>query len=104
MAQKKTYENYEEITVSCTCGNTFKTKSTYSKSPTRTLKIEICGVCHPYYSGTQKTVDPDRRIDTFYQKYQKAAVKPAAAPVEQQPAVAKKATAAKKSKKDETKE
>ncbi len=77
---KDIHGNYNDITVSCTCGNTFTTKSTYSKS--KTLKIEICGVCHPYYSGTQKTVDPDRRIDTFYNKYSKAAGQKASAQVE----------------------
>ncbi len=69
---KNIHGNYNTIAVICTCGNTFETKSTYSKN--NVLKVEVCGLCHPFYSGTQKMMDTDRRIDTFYKKYSKSAV------------------------------
>ena len=67
--QESIHPHYPEIKVSCTCGNTFTTRSTYKKSAE--LKLEICGSCHPFYTGKQKTIDTDRRIDKFYGKYGK---------------------------------
>lgn len=64
------HPNYNEINVVCSCGNTFKTRSTISKPD---LKIEVCSECHPYYTGTQKIVDTAGRIDKFRQKYGKKA-------------------------------
>jgi large subunit ribosomal protein L31 len=60
------HPNYQEITVTCSCGNTFKTKSAMSKP---TLHVEVCSECHPFYTGTQKIVDTAGRIDKFRQKY-----------------------------------
>ena len=64
------HPNYQEITVTCSCGNSFKTKSAMSKQE---LKVEVCSECHPFYTGTQKIVDTAGRIDKFRQKYGKAA-------------------------------
>jgi large subunit ribosomal protein L31 len=60
---------YKEIQVLCTCEHTFVTRSTYAKS--QVLKTEICGMCHPFYTGQKKSMDTDKRIDTFYGKYAK---------------------------------
>ena len=60
------HPNYHEITVTCSCGNSFKTQSAISKPE---LKIEVCSECHPFYTGTQKIVDTAGRIDKFRQKY-----------------------------------
>ena len=60
------HPNYQEITVTCSCGNSFKTKSTMSK---QALSVEVCSECHPFYTGTQKIVDTAGRIDKFRQKY-----------------------------------
>lgn len=60
------HPNYQEITVACSCGNTFKTKSSMGKPE---LKVEVCSECHPFYTGTQKIVDTAGRIDKFRQKY-----------------------------------
>lgn len=60
------HPNYQEISVTCSCGNSFKTMSAMSKSE---LKIEVCSECHPFYTGTQKIVDTAGRIDKFRQKY-----------------------------------
>lgn len=60
------HPNYHEITVTCSCGNSFKTRSSMPKD---TLGIEVCSECHPFYTGTQKIVDTAGRIDKFRQKY-----------------------------------
>ena len=56
---------YGEITVSCSCGNSFKTQSTMKKD----LSLEVCSACHPFYTGKQKLVDTAGRVDKFRQKY-----------------------------------
>ncbi len=58
---------YNEITVTCSCGNVFKTRSTASKD----LHLEVCSACHPFYTGKQKIVDTAGRIDKFRRKYGK---------------------------------
>ncbi|MDD5180871.1 MAG: 50S ribosomal protein L31 [Gallionellaceae bacterium] len=68
------HPQYNEITVNCSCGNTFKTKSTMGKP----LHVEVCSECHPFYTGTQKIVDTAGRIEKFNQKYNKPGVKAAA--------------------------
>ena len=60
------HPDYQEITVTCSCGNSFKTKSAMTK---QTLNVEVCSECHPFYTGTQKIVDTAGRIDKFRQKY-----------------------------------
>ena len=60
------HPNYQEITVTCSCGNSFKTKSVMGKPA---LNIEVCSECHPFYTGTQKIMDTAGRIDKFRQKY-----------------------------------
>lgn len=56
---------YNEITVNCSCGHSFKTRSTMGKS----LHIEVCSQCHPFYTGKQKIVDTAGRVEKFRQKY-----------------------------------
>lgn len=59
------HPRYEEITVSCSCGSSFKTRSTMGKD----LSLEVCSACHPFYTGKQKLVDTAGRVDKFRQKY-----------------------------------
>ncbi len=56
---------YNEITVNCSCGNSFKTRSTLSED----LQVEVCSSCHPFYTGKQKIVDSGGRVDKFRRKY-----------------------------------
>jgi large subunit ribosomal protein L31 len=56
---------YNEITVKCSCGNTFTTRSTLNKE----LSLDVCSACHPFYTGKQKIVDSGGRVDKFRQKY-----------------------------------
>ena len=57
---------YYEVTVTCACGNTFKTRSTK-----KDLKVEICSNCHPFFTGRQKLVDTEGRVDRFQKKYKR---------------------------------
>lgn len=59
------HPNYEEITVSCACGHSFKTRSTLGQE----LHIEICSECHPFFTGKQKLVDTAGRVDRFNRRY-----------------------------------
>ncbi len=69
----KAHPEYKEITVTCSCGNTFTTRSTLG----RPLQIEVCSSCHPFYTGKQKILDTAGRVEKFRQKY---AAKPKPAP------------------------
>lgn len=62
------HPNYNQVKVTCSCGNEFTTGSTIGKSE---LSIEICSSCHPFYTGTQKMMDTAGRVDRFHQKYGK---------------------------------
>jgi large subunit ribosomal protein L31 len=59
------HPDYREITVTCTCGNSFKTRSTLTED----LNVEVCSSCHPFYTGKQKIVDTAGRVDKFRKKY-----------------------------------
>ena len=65
------HPEYGEITVSCSCGNTFKTRSTVGKD----LQVDVCSNCHPFYTGKQKMVDTAGRVDKFRKKYAAAAAR-----------------------------
>ena len=56
---------YDDITVTCSCGNSFQTRSTVGKD----LTIEVCSQCHPFYTGKQKMLDSGGRVDRFRRKY-----------------------------------
>lgn len=52
---------YNEVNVTCACGNKFKTRSTHKGD----LRVEICSNCHPFFTGKQKLVDTEGRVDRF---------------------------------------
>ena len=58
------HPDYVECTVTCSCGNTFKTHSTKPE-----IRIEICNECHPFYTGQQKAAAARGRIEKFNKKY-----------------------------------
>jgi large subunit ribosomal protein L31 len=63
------HPEYQQITVTCTCGNTFPTRSTIGHD----LQVEVCSNCHPFYTGKQKIVDTGGRVDKFRKRYATAA-------------------------------
>ena len=59
------HPNYHlDAQVVCVCGNTFQTGSTL-----KDIKIDICSECHPFYTGKQKLVDTEGRVEKFKKKY-----------------------------------
>lgn len=65
--KEKIHPNYTEVTVSCSCGNTFKTRSTAG----RDIHLDICSACHPFFTGQQKMIDTAGRVERFRRKYAK---------------------------------
>lgn len=59
------HPSYSDITVTCSCGNHFTTRSTIGKD----LQIEVCSKCHPFYTGQQKIVDSAGQVDKFRRRY-----------------------------------
>jgi large subunit ribosomal protein L31 len=62
--KKDIHPEYKECTVTCGCGNSFKTGSTREK-----IAIEVCSNCHPFYTGKQKFVDTAGMVDRFTRKW-----------------------------------
>ena len=65
------HPTYSEITVTCSCANSFKTRSTLAKD----LLVEVCSACHPFYTGKQKILDTAGRVEKFKNKYASTATK-----------------------------
>ncbi len=60
------HPEYKEVKVSCACGETFTTKSTRKE-----IHLDICSKCHPFYTGKQKIMDAEGRVEKFKKKYAK---------------------------------
>ncbi len=60
------HPEYKEVRVSCACGETFTTRSTRSE-----IHLDICSKCHPFFTGKQKIVDAEGRVEKFKKKYSK---------------------------------
>jgi len=65
--KQNTHPKYHEVKVTCACGESFTTKSTYGKDAV--LKVDICSKCHPFFTGKQKLVDTAGRVEKFNKKY-----------------------------------
>ncbi len=59
---------YNEVNFTCACGNTFRTRTTHKGD----VRVEICSNCHPFFTGKQKLIDTEGRVDRFQKKYLKA--------------------------------
>ena len=58
------HPQYKDVEVRCACGNTFKTRSTKPE-----LHLEICSACHPFFTGRQKLIDTEGRVERFNKKF-----------------------------------
>jgi large subunit ribosomal protein L31 len=58
------HPDYKPARIVCACGNVIETRSTVGE-----LHVEICSVCHPFYTGKQKLVDTAGRVERFNRKY-----------------------------------
>lgn len=62
--KKGIHPEYKDATVTCACGETFKTKSTKDE-----IIVEVCSKCHPFYTGKQSRASRAGRVDKFNKKY-----------------------------------
>ncbi|MEI6511765.1 MAG: 50S ribosomal protein L31 [bacterium] len=62
--KKAIHPSYVQATVTCACGSVFTSISTRNE-----IRTEICSQCHPFYTGKQKLVDTEGRVEKFLQKY-----------------------------------
>jgi large subunit ribosomal protein L31 len=60
------HPKYEEALIHCTCGNEIKTRSTRSN-----MHLDVCNVCHPFFTGEQRIVDTAGRVERFNRRYQR---------------------------------
>jgi large subunit ribosomal protein L31 len=62
--QEGIHPDYRVVNVTCACGHTFATRTTADK-----IAVEICSACHPFFTGKQKIVDTEGRVDKFQQRF-----------------------------------
>jgi large subunit ribosomal protein L31 len=62
------HPEYVETTVTCSCGNTFKTRSTVKNG---VMNADVCSNCHPFYTGKQKIIDSGGRVAKFEKRFGK---------------------------------
>jgi large subunit ribosomal protein L31 len=58
------HPKYSEVIATCVCGAAVKLGSTKNA-----IRVEICSACHPFYTGQQKIVDTEGRVDRFVKRY-----------------------------------
>ncbi|MCK5762549.1 MAG: 50S ribosomal protein L31 [Clostridiales bacterium] len=58
------HPEYKEVEVSCACGNKFTTKSTKDE-----IRLDVCSECHPFFTGSVKSIERGGRAEKFKQKY-----------------------------------
>ncbi len=68
--KKDVHPEYVACKVVCACGNAFETRAT-----TPDIHVEICSECHPFFTGKQKFVDSEGRVDRFRKRYAKLEAK-----------------------------
>ena len=64
--KKDIHPNYKKTTIKCVCGNEIETGSTEDN-----ITVEICNACHPFYTGNQKILDSEGRVERFRKRYEK---------------------------------
>lgn len=62
--KEKIHPKYSEAKIVCACGESFDTKSTSEK-----IRVDICSKCHPFFTGKQKLLDAEGRVEKFKKKY-----------------------------------
>lgn len=64
MMKQGIHPEYKEVEVSCACGNKFTTMSTKDE-----IKLDVCSECHPFFTGSVKSIERGGRAEKFKQKY-----------------------------------
>lgn len=62
--KQEIHPKYHTVEVRCACGNTFTTRSTKPE-----LHLEICSSCHPFFTGRQKLIDTEGRVERFTKRF-----------------------------------
>lgn len=68
--KKEIHPKYNKITATCACGGSFETGSTLPE-----IRVDICSNCHPLFTGQQKILDTEGRVERFKKRYQKTSTK-----------------------------
>lgn len=61
------HPKYHDVAATCVCGNVIATGSTRAE-----IKMDICSACHPFFTGTQKIIDTEGRVEKFKKRYNQA--------------------------------
>jgi large subunit ribosomal protein L31 len=61
------HPTYEEATISCACGNVMQTRSTV-----KTMHVNTCSQCHPFFTGKAKFLDSEGRVEQFNRRYKRS--------------------------------
>ena len=61
------HPKYETATIKCSCGSEFETRSTR-----QAMHLDVCNVCHPFFTGEQRIIDTAGRVERFNRRYQRA--------------------------------
>ena len=64
--KKEIHPEYKKTVIKCVCGNEIETGSTEEN-----ITVEICNACHPFYTGNQKILDSEGRVERFKKRYEK---------------------------------
>ena len=83
------HPNWQDCKVTCACGNTFMTRAT-----TATMQVDICNKCHPFFTGEQRFVDKEGRLEKFQKKMEISKKRRAEEAAKQSAKIAKKRAAA----------
>ncbi|WP_237059594.1 50S ribosomal protein L31 [Microbulbifer sediminum] len=59
------HPNYTDVTATCSCGNSIKTRSTLAKD----IQLDVCSQCHPFYTGKQREATTGGRVDRFKKRF-----------------------------------
>lgn len=63
--KKDIHPQYQQVKATCACGNVLEIRSTLTKD----IHLDVCGSCHPFYTGQQKVVTSGGRVDRFNQRF-----------------------------------
>jgi large subunit ribosomal protein L31 len=58
------HPTYQDATIHCSCGNEIKTRSTKAA-----MHLDVCNVCHPFFTGEQRIVDTAGRVERFNRRF-----------------------------------
>ncbi|QJC37487.1 50S ribosomal protein L31 [Enterobacteriaceae endosymbiont of Donacia thalassina] len=70
--KKNIHPQYNKITMKCSCGNVIHTRSTLKNN--KELNLDVCNICHPFYTGKQKITDTRGRVENFKKRFKNSKI------------------------------